>query len=240
MTSKVGRQAGGVCDRRAEMEEEHGGEEGAFAELEKVNKANVAARLNEIKGDKEAKDEAAVLNDWMRRSNEEGDLKRRLKQAEAALDRQGYRRVAETHRGGDQDAGGGRQVARRDRCRHPRRDGSHEPATHPASKRARGALRDSDADADEPTFRSWRPRSAATWSGWGSRGSEARLPADRVGADPGGLGCQGDWRPEAVLSRAAPRGWAPFYAESGAPFHSNAQTCPRTPPIPSPPRICAS
>ena len=45
-----------------EMEEEHGGEEGAFSELDKVNKANVTARLKEIKGDKEAKDEAAVLN----------------------------------------------------------------------------------------------------------------------------------------------------------------------------------
>ncbi|KAB1085074.1 type I restriction-modification system subunit M [Neorhizobium galegae] len=44
-----------------ELEEEHGGEDGAFAELEKVNKANVAARLKEVKGDKEAKEEAAVL-----------------------------------------------------------------------------------------------------------------------------------------------------------------------------------
>ena len=50
----------------AELEEEHGGEDGAFAELDKVNKINVAARLKEIKGDKEAKDEAAVLSDWLR------------------------------------------------------------------------------------------------------------------------------------------------------------------------------
>ena len=42
-----------------EMEEEHGGDEGAFSELEKVNKANVIARLKEIKGDKEAEEEAA-------------------------------------------------------------------------------------------------------------------------------------------------------------------------------------
>jgi type I restriction enzyme M protein len=32
-----------VTARLAELEEEHGGEEGAFAELEKVNKASVAA-----------------------------------------------------------------------------------------------------------------------------------------------------------------------------------------------------
>ena len=47
-----------VTAKLAELEEEHGGEEGAFAELDKVNKANVSARLKEIKGDKEAKDEA--------------------------------------------------------------------------------------------------------------------------------------------------------------------------------------
>jgi hypothetical protein len=33
------------------MEEEHGGDDGPFADLDKVNKANVAARLKEIKGD---------------------------------------------------------------------------------------------------------------------------------------------------------------------------------------------
>ena len=30
-----------------------------------MNKANVAARLKEIKGDKEAKDEAGVLDGWL-------------------------------------------------------------------------------------------------------------------------------------------------------------------------------
>ena len=43
-----------VTAQMTELEEEHGGEEGAFAELDKVNKANVTARLKEIKGDKEA------------------------------------------------------------------------------------------------------------------------------------------------------------------------------------------
>src|SRR5207247_1046041 len=54
----------GVTARLTEMEEEHGGEDGAFADLDKVNKVNVTARLREIKGDKDAKDEAAVLTDW--------------------------------------------------------------------------------------------------------------------------------------------------------------------------------
>ncbi len=73
-----------------EMEEEHGGDEGAFSELEKVNKANVTARQKEIKGDKEAQDEAAVLGDWLKLNTEETDLKKRLKDAEAALDAKAY------------------------------------------------------------------------------------------------------------------------------------------------------
>jgi type I restriction enzyme M protein len=72
--------------RLAEMEEEHGGEEGAFAELDKVNKASVAARLKEIKGDKNAKDEVAVLNEWLKLNDQESDGKKRLKDADAALD----------------------------------------------------------------------------------------------------------------------------------------------------------
>ncbi len=79
-----------VSAKLAELEEEHGSEEGAFAELDKVNKANVTARLKEIKNDKDMKDEAAVLNDWLKLNNEETDLKKRLKEAEAALDALAY------------------------------------------------------------------------------------------------------------------------------------------------------
>ena len=75
-----------VTAQMTELEEEHGGDEGAFSELDKVNKANVAARLREIKGDKEAKDEAAVLNEWLKLANDEAGLKKQLKDAEAALD----------------------------------------------------------------------------------------------------------------------------------------------------------
>lgn len=81
-----------VSTRMTELEEEHGGEDGAFSELEKVNKGNVTARLKEVKGDKEAKDEAAVLNDWLKLAKEEGDLKKRLKDAEAGLDAKAYAR----------------------------------------------------------------------------------------------------------------------------------------------------
>ena len=70
----------------AELEEEHGGEDGAFAELDKVNKANVAARLKEIKGDRDAKEEAAILNEWLKLGEKQADLKKRLKETEAKLD----------------------------------------------------------------------------------------------------------------------------------------------------------
>lgn len=75
-----------VAARLAELEEAHGGEDGAFAELEKFNKANVAARLKEIKGDKEVRDEAAVLNAWLQLNADEANLKKKLKEAEADLD----------------------------------------------------------------------------------------------------------------------------------------------------------
>ncbi|KRA52305.1 type I restriction endonuclease subunit M [Pseudoxanthomonas sp. Root65] len=75
-----------VTAQLAELEEEHGGDEGAYAELDKVNKANVAARLKEIKGDKEAKAEAAALAAWLKLSTQEVELKKQVKDAEAALD----------------------------------------------------------------------------------------------------------------------------------------------------------
>ena len=67
------------------MEEEHGGEDGAFSEFVKMNRGNVAARLKEIKGDKDMQDEVAVLNDWLKLNKEEVGLKKRIKEAEATL-----------------------------------------------------------------------------------------------------------------------------------------------------------
>jgi type I restriction enzyme M protein len=46
--------------------------------------------LKEIKGDKESKEEAAALNDWLRLNTEETDIKRRVKEAEIALDGKAY------------------------------------------------------------------------------------------------------------------------------------------------------
>ncbi len=79
-----------VTSRLSELEEEHNREDGLFAELDKLNKTNATARWREIKGDKDATEEVYVLNDWLKLKKEETDLKKRLKEAEAALDGQAY------------------------------------------------------------------------------------------------------------------------------------------------------
>jgi type I restriction enzyme M protein len=72
----------------AEIEEEHGGEEGLLSELEKVNKANVAAALRELKmenGELRIA-EIEVLEEWLSCSTKEADLKKQVKDLETALD----------------------------------------------------------------------------------------------------------------------------------------------------------
>ncbi len=73
-----------------ELEEEHSGEDAVFGGFDKINKASIAERLKEIKGEKDAKDEADVLNAWLKLSAAEADLKKRLKEAESALDTAAY------------------------------------------------------------------------------------------------------------------------------------------------------
>lgn len=69
-----------------ELEEEHGGEDGCFAELDKINKANVAARLKEIKGDTDAKEEIAVLKDYLDLTEGLAAANKKIKEAQAKLD----------------------------------------------------------------------------------------------------------------------------------------------------------
>ena len=82
-----------------ELEEEQIGDEEAFAEARtdaedgkdgKVTRATLTARLKEIKGDKEAQDETTVLEKWLKLSDEEAALKKRLREAEVALDAKAY------------------------------------------------------------------------------------------------------------------------------------------------------
>jgi len=80
-----------VSGHMTELEEEHGGDEGVFAELDKINKANVSTRLKEIRFDATAKEEAAILNKWLKLCQQETDLKKKVKEAEADLDMAAYR-----------------------------------------------------------------------------------------------------------------------------------------------------
>jgi len=78
----------------AELEEEHGGDEGFLGALDKVAKAEVNARLKEIKGDADAKDEAAVLTRWLELSESEAALKRAVREQDAALDALAYEKYS--------------------------------------------------------------------------------------------------------------------------------------------------
>jgi type I restriction enzyme M protein len=108
-----------VTAKLVELEEEHGGGEGAFSDWDKVNKASVAARLKEIDAetaktkprkaelkvaepsarylvnaasndDNENADEAEVLCMWLGLYGVEAGLTRRIKDAEAKLDADCY------------------------------------------------------------------------------------------------------------------------------------------------------
>ena len=76
----------------AELEEDRGGEgdDQYLGALDKIAKAEVNARLKEIKGDKDAKEEAAVLQQWLKLSADEAEQKKALREAEAALDLLAY------------------------------------------------------------------------------------------------------------------------------------------------------
>jgi len=78
-----------VTAEMTEMEEEHGGDEGAFS-MEKVNRASVAACLKDIRDHQEAQDDAALLDAWLKLGDREAALKRSFKDAEAALDAKAY------------------------------------------------------------------------------------------------------------------------------------------------------
>jgi type I restriction enzyme M protein len=74
----------------SELEEEHNGEEGAFSTLDKINRPNITDRLKELKNDEDARQEITVLSQWLKLSEQETDLTKRLKSAEADLDAKAY------------------------------------------------------------------------------------------------------------------------------------------------------
>ncbi len=79
-----------IAGQLTELEEEHSGEEGFFAELDKVNKANVQNRLKEIKGDADAKEEIKVLMTYLDLFEQQAETNRKIKEATAELDKKLY------------------------------------------------------------------------------------------------------------------------------------------------------
>ena len=75
-----------VVSQITELEEEHSTEDGAFAELVKINKGEVNKRLKEMKADPDSADETKVLKQWVELDNKQSELKKQIKEADAALD----------------------------------------------------------------------------------------------------------------------------------------------------------
>lgn len=76
--------------RMTELEEENGGEDGAFAELEKLNKSEVNKRIKEIKGKADFKEETNVLNEWINLDTQQSELRTKIKKLDEALDKLAY------------------------------------------------------------------------------------------------------------------------------------------------------
>ncbi len=98
-----------ISGKLSELEEENGGEEGAFSELEKINRESVSDKLKELRaegaqvkvplkrvvepvvhyGDESGSEEDVLLS-WLNLSNQEAELKKKLKEAEAELDAKAF------------------------------------------------------------------------------------------------------------------------------------------------------
>jgi len=76
--------------QKTELEEDNAGEDAAFADMDKINRANLVARLKEIKDDPEAKDEASLLRRWLELCDQEAEVRKKLKETEATLDASAY------------------------------------------------------------------------------------------------------------------------------------------------------
>ncbi|MFC1798359.1 type I restriction-modification system subunit M [Thermodesulfobacteriota bacterium] len=79
-----------IASQLTELEEEHSGEDGYFAEINKVNKGNVQSRLKEITGDADAKEEIKVLKSYLALVTKQADTNKKIKDAHANLDKKLY------------------------------------------------------------------------------------------------------------------------------------------------------
>ena len=71
----------------AEMVEEQSGDDGVFADFDKVNAKEINARIKEIKGNTEFADELLALNNWTNKTKAIAALKKQVKEQDEALDK---------------------------------------------------------------------------------------------------------------------------------------------------------
>jgi type I restriction enzyme M protein len=82
-----------------ELEEEHGGDEGYFADFDKVNKGTVTKRLKEIEKDKDSKDEVLIMKQYMSLIEQQAKLTTDIKTGSETLDKKAlaqYAKLTET------------------------------------------------------------------------------------------------------------------------------------------------
>ena len=79
-----------LAAKLVEAEEEHSGEEGAFAELEKVNKANIQNRIKELKYETDIAQELEILQTYLVLLTQQTAANKNIKNAEKELDEKLY------------------------------------------------------------------------------------------------------------------------------------------------------
>lgn len=78
-----------ICSSELDsLEEEHSGDDGYFSSFDKVNKGTVTKRTNEIKSDKDSKEELEVLDQYLKLSEQLADANKKIKEFSTDLDKQ--------------------------------------------------------------------------------------------------------------------------------------------------------
>ena len=78
-----------------EMEEEHSGDEGYFADMDRVNKGNIQVRIKELKGERDIEEEMEVLNQYLSLLDDQTKINNQIKEAGKALDEKLYAKYPE-------------------------------------------------------------------------------------------------------------------------------------------------
>jgi len=75
-----------ICAELTDLEEEHSGDEGYFADMDKVNKGNIQARIKELKGESDIEDEMEVNIKYLSLLDDLTKTNKQLKEASMVLD----------------------------------------------------------------------------------------------------------------------------------------------------------